>query len=57
MAERSPTAYVVRDILLVLDDYISVTIDYIEYMSFISIDNIHIYPDANTEEHHYLLFF
>lgn len=48
MAERSPTAYVVRDILLVLDDYISVTIDYIEYMSFISIDNIHIYPEANT---------
>lgn len=63
MAEGSSTAYVIKHIvtnhkhiLLVLGDYISVNIDCIEYRSFISIDNIHIYPEANTEEHHYLLF-
>ena len=43
-------------LLLVLDDYVSVAIDGIEYRSFISVSNIHIYPYTETTNEHYELF-
>ena len=55
-------AYVIQHIhtnrkylLKVLDDYISITIDGVEYRSFMSLENIHVYP-PETKEFNYLLF-
>jgi hypothetical protein len=63
MAEEQAIAYIIRHItsgekylLKVLNDYISISIDGVEYRSYMSINNIHIYPLVKTEEIHYSLY-